>query len=80
MRESGAGGDLMEVTVRPIHNNDDYEVALVEVDTLMEAQPGTPEGARLDVLATLIEAYERRHWAIDAPDPVSIQPNRKFSG
>jgi HTH-type transcriptional regulator/antitoxin HigA len=60
----------MEITVRPIQNDNDYEAALVEVDALMEAQPGTLEGARLDVLATLIEAYERRHWAIDAPDPV----------
>jgi hypothetical protein len=46
------------------------QAALIEVDALMEAQPETLGGARLDVLATLIEAYERRHWAIDAPDPV----------
>jgi HTH-type transcriptional regulator / antitoxin HigA len=36
----------------------------------MDALPGTPEGARLDVLVTLIEAYEARHWTIDAPDPI----------
>jgi HTH-type transcriptional regulator / antitoxin HigA len=36
----------------------------------MDALPGTPEGARLDVLVTLIEAYEARLWTIDAPDPI----------
>lgn len=60
----------MEIRVRPIHNEDDYEAALAEVDSLMDAAPGTPEGERLDVLVTLIEAYEARHWAIDAPDPI----------
>ena len=60
----------MEITVRPIHDEDDYEAALAQVDNLMDAEPGTPEGDRLDVLVTLIEAYEARHWAIDAPDPI----------
>jgi HTH-type transcriptional regulator/antitoxin HigA len=36
----------------------------------MDAAPGTPRGERLDVLVTLIEAYEARHWAIEAPDPI----------
>ena len=60
----------MNITVRPIHNEEDYEAALAEVDALMDAIPGTPEGDRLDVLVTLIEAYEARHWAIEAPDPI----------
>ncbi|HEV2145864.1 MAG TPA: helix-turn-helix domain-containing protein [Longimicrobiaceae bacterium] len=60
----------MEITVRPIQTEEDYDAALSEVDALMNAEPGTPEGARLDVLVTLIEAYERRHWPIDAPDPI----------
>lgn len=60
----------MEVTVRSIQSEDDYDAALTDVETLMDAMPGTPEGARLDVLATLIEAYEARHWKIDAPDPI----------
>ena len=50
----------MEVTVRSIQNEDDYNAALADVDGLMDAEPGTPEGARLDVLVTLIEAYEAR--------------------
>jgi HTH-type transcriptional regulator / antitoxin HigA len=60
----------MEIRVRPIRNEEDYEAALAEVDALMDAAPGTPEGDRLDVLVTLIEAYEARHWNIDPPDPI----------
>lgn len=60
----------MEVTVRSIQTEADYDAALADVDALMDAEPGTPEGARLDVLVTLIEAYEARHWPIDPPDPI----------
>lgn len=60
----------MEVTVRPIQNDEDYEAALAEIDALMDARPGTPRGSRLDVLVTLIEAYEARHWSIQSPDPI----------
>ena len=60
----------MEISVRPIRTENDYDAALAEVDALMDAVPGTAEGDRLDVLVTLIEAYEARHWAIDAPDPI----------
>ncbi|HVG45038.1 MAG TPA: helix-turn-helix domain-containing protein [Longimicrobium sp.] len=60
----------MEISVRPIRTEEDYDAALAEVDGLMDAMPGTAEGDRLDVLVTLIEAYEAKHWAIDAPDPI----------
>jgi HTH-type transcriptional regulator/antitoxin HigA len=60
----------MDIKVRPIHNEADYEAALAEIDNLMDAIPGTPDGDRLDVLVTLVEAYEARHWAIEAPDPI----------
>jgi HTH-type transcriptional regulator / antitoxin HigA len=60
----------MEIRVRPIRNEEDYEAVLAEVDELMDAAPGTPEGDRFDVLVTLIEAYEARHWDIDLPDPI----------
>lgn len=60
------------VAVRPIRTEQDYEAALSDVETLMTARAGTPEGDRLDVLSTLIEAYEAEHHAIDAPDPVAL--------
>lgn len=56
--------------IAPIKSEDDYEVALAEIATLMDAERDTPEGDRLDVLATLVEAYEARHWAIDPPEPI----------
>ena len=65
----------MEISVRPIRSEDDYDAALAEVEALMDAVPGTPEGDRLDILVTLIEAYEAKHWAIDAPDPIEARPN-----
>jgi HTH-type transcriptional regulator/antitoxin HigA len=55
----------MEIKVRPIRGERDYEAALEEVEGLMDAAPGSRDGERLDVLVTLIEAYEARQWAID---------------
>jgi HTH-type transcriptional regulator/antitoxin HigA len=46
-------------------------MALAEIETLMRAEPRTPEGNRLDVLATLVEAWEARHMPIEAPDPIA---------
>ena len=60
------------VSVRPIRSEQDYEAALAEVEALMSARAGTPEGDRLDILATLVEAYEAEHHAIDAPDPIAL--------
>jgi len=58
--------------IQPIKTEADYKVALKEVSRLMESDPklGTPEGDRLDVLATLVEAYEAKHYPIDPPDPI----------
>lgn len=56
--------------IRPIRTEADYDAALAEVDALMEATLGTPEGDRLEVLVALVESYEARHWPIDAPDPL----------
>lgn len=56
--------------IKPIHNETDYQATLKEIETLMMAQAGSPEGDRLDVLVTLVEAYERRHFPMDLPDPV----------
>lgn len=60
------------VMVRPIRTEADYEAALEEIGKLMSARPGTAEGDRLDVLSTLIEAYEAEHHAIEAPDPIAL--------
>ena len=57
--------------VRPIRTEADYKAALAEIETLMNATMGSPEGDRLDVLATLAEAYETVHVPIEAPDPIS---------
>jgi HTH-type transcriptional regulator/antitoxin HigA len=56
--------------IRPIRSERDYESALAEIATLWRAKSGTPEGDRLDVLATLVDAYEAAHFPMDAPDPV----------
>jgi HTH-type transcriptional regulator / antitoxin HigA len=56
--------------VKPIKTEEDYRATLHEVESLMSAAPSSPEGERLDVLVTLIEAYERRHFPLDLPDPV----------
>lgn len=59
--------------IKPIRTEADYEAALKEVETLMESQPGTPEGDRMDVMVTLIEAYEAKHFPIPVPDdPVEV--------
>lgn len=59
---------------KPIRTEADYEAALKEVENLMDSQPGTPEGDRLDVLVTLIEAYEAKHFPIPEPAELLIGP------
>ena len=56
--------------VRPIRSKTDYNRAFAEVERLWGARSGTPDGDRLDVLATLIDAYEARHYPMDPPDPI----------
>jgi len=58
--------------VRPIRTEADYDWALKEIERYFEREPkrGTPDADRFDVLATLIEAYEAKHWPIDPPDAV----------
>jgi HTH-type transcriptional regulator/antitoxin HigA len=57
--------------IRPLRTEADYRAALEEVERLWEAEPGTPEGDRVEVLVTLIEAYEAKHHPIPAPDPIA---------
>ena len=56
--------------IKPIKTDADYRAALKEIETLMVADPDTPEGEKLDVLVTLVEAYEQKHFPLDLPDPV----------
>lgn len=56
--------------LKPIRTEADYEEALTEVERLWGSKSGTPKGDRLDVLATLIDAYEARHYPMDWPDPI----------
>lgn len=60
------------VMVRPIRTEADYEAALDEIGKIMTARAGTPEGDRLEVLSTLVDAYEAEHHAIEAPDPIAL--------
>lgn len=58
--------------IRPIHTEGDYQIALRELSACFDREPapGTPEGDRFEVLLTLVEAYEVKHYPIDFPDPV----------
>src|SRR5215831_10234914 len=60
----------MATEVKPIRTKRDHEAALKEVERLWGSKAGTREGDRLDVLATLIDAYEAAHYPMDPPDPV----------
>ena len=60
------------MNIKPIKSEADYEKVLAEIDGLMGAAPGTSESDRLEVLVTLVEAYEAGRWKIDAPDPISV--------
>jgi len=60
----------MASDLKPIRSKADYEKALKEFERLWGARSGTPRGDRLDVLGTLIDAYETEHYPIDLPDPI----------
>ncbi len=55
---------------RPIKTDQEHAAALREIDGLMRAMAGTPEGDRLDLLVTLVEIYESKRWPVEAPDPI----------
>jgi HTH-type transcriptional regulator / antitoxin HigA len=59
--------------IKPIRNEVDYQAALKEIERLFESQPGTPESDRMDVLVTLVVAFEAKHFPIPEPDdPVQV--------
>jgi HTH-type transcriptional regulator/antitoxin HigA len=59
--------------IKPIRTEMDYQAALKEIESLLDSQLGSPEGDRLDILVTLVDAYEARHFPISEPDdPVAV--------
>lgn len=56
--------------LKPIHNERDYENTLHEIENIFDSEPGTQDGDRLEVLVTLVEAYESRNYPIPLPDPI----------
>ena len=58
------------MNIKPIRTEADYHATLSEIETLMDATAGSSKGDRLDVLVTLVEAYERAHFPMDLPDPI----------
>ncbi len=56
--------------IRPIRTQTDYQKALQEIEMLFDVAPNTPEYDRLDILTTLVEAYEKIHFPIELPDPI----------
>jgi len=68
--------------IRPIHDEDDYRAAMREVSTFFdhELEPGSPEGDRFEILLTLTQAYETKHFPVDLPDPVEAIKFRMEQG
>ena len=58
------------MNIKPIKNESDYRETLTEIEGLMMAELNTPEGDKLDVLVTLVEAYEAKNYLLDLPDPI----------
>lgn len=58
------------MNIRPIKNDSDHEWALARIEELMYAQPDSSEGEVLDILVTLVDAYESKNHAIESPDPI----------
>ena len=58
------------MTIKPIKTERDYQKALKEIEKLWDAKPNTLKGDRLDVMITLVEAYEQKHHRIEPPDPI----------
>jgi len=56
--------------IRPIRTEEDYEAACRRIDEIFQAEPGSPEDDELEVLATLVDAYEEKHFSIGMPHPI----------
>ena len=64
-------GYRLQMDIKPIKTKRDHRRALKDIEGLMQAKPGTPEGDRLDILVTLVEAWEAKHYRLDLPDAVA---------
>lgn len=58
------------MNIKPIRSDADYQLALMRLDEVFDAPVGSPEGDEADVLALLVDEYEKKHYPIDAPDPI----------
>ncbi len=58
------------MNIKPIRNEKDYDLTLQRVDSLMDAEFGSKAFDELDILTTLVENYEAKHYPIDTPDPI----------
>jgi len=61
--------------IKPIRTETDYQQALSRVESLMDAEPNSEAFDELEVLATLVENYEMKHYAIDTADPIDFLQN-----
>ncbi len=59
------------MNIKPIKSETDYQNALQDIESLMMAKANSPEGEKLDILVTLVEAYEQKHFPLDLPDPIA---------
>jgi HTH-type transcriptional regulator/antitoxin HigA len=60
----------LAMRIKPIKTEADYYAVLKEIGRIFDAAPGTREGDRLEVLTTLVEAYEEKHFRLPLPDPI----------
>ena len=58
------------MNIYPIHTEADYNTALNRIEEIFDAKPGTPEGDELEILGILVDEFEKRHFPINAPNPV----------
>jgi len=74
--------EMAKKVIRPLRNEREYEAALDEIEQYFEREPrrGTAQADRFDLLALVIEDYEKKHWPIDPPDPVEAIRFRMQSG
>ena len=73
---------MAKKSIRPLRSETDYDAALTEIERYFdkEPKPGTPAADHFDLLALVIEDYERKHWSIDPPGPVEAIRYRMETG